>query len=77
MSVDDSFSYACVPVDSGGTYGDRSDAESKRDNTGKQKLLQQLVHRWKQGDAQTETFDAPLPNGEFVQLQRIPFEDES
>jgi hypothetical protein len=47
------------------------------DRTGKQKLLQQLVHRLKQGDAQTKTFDAPLPNGEFVQLQCVPFEDES
>ena len=65
------------PVDSGSTYGDRSNAEAMNDRTGKQKLLQQLVHRLKQGDAQTKTFDAPLPNGEFVQLQCMPFEDES
>ena len=56
---------------------DRSNAEAMNDRTGKQKLLQQLVHRLKQGDAQTKTFDAPLPNGEFVQLQCMPFEDES
>ena len=77
MAVMISFRNACVSFDSGSTYGDRSNAEAMNDSTGKQKLLQQLVHRLKQGDAQTKTFDAPLPNSEFVQLQCMPFEDES
>ena len=43
---------------------------------GKASLLEQLTRRLKHDEPKTSWFEVPLPNGELVTLQSMPFEDE-
>ena len=73
--------YVRCPVATGAVLRDMVKEQSagksaSAEHSCKASLLEQLTRRLKHDEPKTSWFEVPLPNGELVTLQSMPFEDE-